>query len=373
MSEPIDAFRYMSYIASRWRWIAASCAVAMIAAFVIGSAMTPQYTATARILIDPPAGADLRAATTAVSPIYLESLKTYEAFASSDSLFQNAVEHFGLRSLFGARSIESLKNRVLKVGIVKNTRILEISATLPDPKRAQALAQFVAESTASLNRTLANQGDLDLIRGIEAEVAKARQNLDQVNARSAQLQASEPVADLQAGVEASSDLRGKLMEQILDAQTELAGAAAREKKASSSELPQIRSEQSEAQARVEELRRQIDGLDKRSAERDKTLGTRTAHLEQIESERKSAQASFSAIETRLTQARGDVGYRGERLTIIDSGVVPERPSAPNTPLYLFAALLLGLALPIFYFAVEINFHETRVPPRRGLRALARNE
>ena len=373
MSEPIDAFRYMSYIASRWRWIAGCCAAAMLAAFAIGSVMTRQYTATARIVIDPPAGADLRAATTAVSPIYLESLKTYEAFASSDNLFQNAVDHFGLRSLFGARSIESLKKGVLKVGIVKNTRILEISATLPDPKKAQALAQFVAESTTSLNRTLASQGDLDLIRGIAAEEAKARQNLDRVNARSAQLQASEPVADLQAGVEASSDLRGKLMEQLLDAQAELAGAAAREKKAPETELPQIRNEQAEAQARVEELRRQVTDLDKRSAERDKLLGIRTAHLEQIESERKGAQTSFSAIEARLLQARGDVGYRGERLTIIDSGVVPERPSAPNMPLYLFAALLVGLALPVFYFAVEINFRETRMPPRRGLRAMASNE
>ena len=68
-----------------------------------------------------------------------------------------------------------------------------------------------------------------------------------------------------------------------------------------------------------------------------------------------------------------MGNRGERLTIIDSGVAPERPSAPNMPLYLFAALLLGVALPVFYFAVEVNFRETRVPPRRGLRAVASNE
>ena len=33
----------------------------------------------------------------AVSPIYLESLKTYEHYAESDSLFQNALDRFGLR------------------------------------------------------------------------------------------------------------------------------------------------------------------------------------------------------------------------------------------------------------------------------------
>ena len=48
---------------------------------------------------------------------------------------------------------------------------------------------------------------------------------------------------------------------------------------------------------------------------------------------------------RLREARGDAGYRGERLRIIDPGIVPERPSSPNLPLNLVAALLLGLVLP----------------------------
>ena len=126
--------------------------------------MTPQYTATARIVIEPPAGADLRAAM-AVSPIYLESLKTYEHFAASDSLFQKAVQQFGL----AGRPIESLKRRVLKVQLVRNTRILEISATLPDAKKAQALAQFLAESTVEINRASVSESDQDLLRGIEQQ------------------------------------------------------------------------------------------------------------------------------------------------------------------------------------------------------------
>ena len=53
------------------------------------------------------------------------------------------------------------------------------------------------------------------------------------------------------------------------------------------------------------------------------------------------------------------GYRGERLKIIDPGIVPERPSSPNVPLNLAAALLLGLVLPILYLAIELNFQERR--------------
>jgi uncharacterized protein involved in exopolysaccharide biosynthesis len=61
------------------------------------------------------------------------------------------------------------------------------------------------------------------------------------------------------------------------------------------------------------------------------------------------------VENRLREARGDAGYRGERLKIIDPGIVPERPSSPNLPLNLAAALLLGLVLPIVYFTLEMNF------------------
>jgi uncharacterized protein involved in exopolysaccharide biosynthesis len=371
VSEPIDAFRYISYIASRWRWIAGSCALALGIAFAMGAAQPREYTATARIVIEPPAGGDTRVSTTAVSPIYLESLKTYEAFAGSDSLFQKAIDRFGLRANFGARPIESLKKRILKAGIVRNTRILEISATLPEPRKAQALAQFVAESTAALSRSLASEGDLDLIQGQEAEEAQARARLEKVDSRWVQLEAAEPVTQLQASMEASSELRAKLFEQLLNAQADLAAAAAREKQLSASELPQVHSEQNEARARGDELRREIDGLDKQAVEREKLLGARTAHRDQLEAERKASQAAFSTIETRLTQARGDAGYRGERLKIIDPGVVPERPSSPNMQLYLFAALLLGLALPVFFFAVEINFQELRVRSRRGLHSMTR--
>src|ERR1700730_2844323 len=117
MADSLDAFRYISYLRSRWRFVAASCTIAVVVAAAASFLMPREYTATARIVIEPPAGADLRSAM-AVSPIYLESLRTYENFANSDSLFQRAIEKYGLRSLVGPRPIESLKKHVLKVGTV---------------------------------------------------------------------------------------------------------------------------------------------------------------------------------------------------------------------------------------------------------------
>src|SRR5262249_35498158 len=140
--EPLDAFRYIRYIQSRWRLVAASVAIAVVLALSVSLAMAPQYTSTARLVIDPPAGGDSRI-TVAVTPVYLESLKTYEQFAASDSLFEKALDELRLRQRFGTRPIESVKKKILKVGMVRNTRILEIAVTLPDPKTAQALAKRI--------------------------------------------------------------------------------------------------------------------------------------------------------------------------------------------------------------------------------------
>src|ERR1700693_4244432 len=118
MADSFDAFRYFSYLRSRGRWIAVSCIAALAIALVVSLLMPREYTATSRIVIEPAGGGDSRAGM-AISPIYLESLRTCEEFAESDSTFQKAVEQFGLRALLGAnRPVESLKKRVLKVGLV---------------------------------------------------------------------------------------------------------------------------------------------------------------------------------------------------------------------------------------------------------------
>jgi uncharacterized protein involved in exopolysaccharide biosynthesis len=209
MAEPVEIFRYIRYLRLRWIWIAASAAVAVTLAAGVSLWITRQYTATARILIEPPAGADLRSAM-AVSPIYLESLKTYEHFASGDSLFQRASNQFGLQRMFGGQPLESIKKRVLKVGLVRNTRILEVSATLPDAKKAQALAQFLGQATVDLTRSVVNEGDRDLVGGIEVEEQQARIRLQEIEAAWAKVVTAEPVTELQAEMENGADLRAQL-------------------------------------------------------------------------------------------------------------------------------------------------------------------
>src|SRR5439155_6119680 len=108
MYESFDAFEYIEYLRRRWRVIAAACGVALLVVLPVSLLLPKRYTATASIVIDPPGGSDARIAT-AVSAVYLESLKTYERYATSDSLFELAIQRFHLDS----GSAQSLKRRVL--------------------------------------------------------------------------------------------------------------------------------------------------------------------------------------------------------------------------------------------------------------------
>ena len=365
MSESFDAYRYIGYLRSRWRLIAGSAALAVALAGVASLLMTPQYTATARIVIDPPAGADLRSAM-AVSPIYLESLRTYEHFAESDSLFQKAVQKFGLHG----GSIESLKRRVLQVQLVRNTRLLEISATLPDAAKAHALADFLAESTVEMNRTSVSESDQDLMRGIEQQARELRTRLEETNANWAKTVSAEPLQGLVAASEQASDLRGKIEEQARSVELELADLVERAKTAP--DAAELRKQESNERARLAEMRKQLRDLDRQGAERERLLATRQARRDQLDAERKSQQAALVTMETRLRDARGESGFRGERLKVIDPGIVPERPSSPNLPLNLAAALLAGLVLPILYLTLEMNFQGRRATAARsGFRAVAK--
>lgn len=358
MAEPVEIFRYIRYLRLRWIWIAVSAAVAVTLAAGVSLWMPRQYTATARILIEPPAGTDLRSAM-AVSPIYLESLKTYEHFASGDSLFQRAANQFGLQGMFGGQALESIKKRVLKVGIVRNTRILEVSATLPDAVKAQALAQFLGQATVDLTRSVVNEGDRDLIGGIEAQEQQARTRLQEIEQAWAKVVIAEPTGELQAEMENGAELRAQLQRELANAQLLAADAEDRDNPS--------------AKLRIPELQKQIQRIDQRLAERERTLAQRLARRSQLEADRKARQAELAAAETRVREARSDAGYRGERMKLIDPGVVPQRPSSPNFMLNVLAALLLGLILPVVFLAVEMNYQEQRIAVRRSAFAHSSDE
>ncbi len=212
MYQTFDAFEYVEYIRHRWRVPAAACGAAFLLSLGISFLIPKHYTATARIVIEPPGGNDARLST-AVSPMYLESLKTYESFATGDSLFAGAVERFHLLAPGSSQSIESLKRSVLKVVKVKDTKILEISATLSDPKLAQRVAQYIAEETVATSRRESIASDHEFVEQAEQQVSDAQRHLQDVQQQWIKLVVSKPTESLQSEIDANVDLQSKLQQE----------------------------------------------------------------------------------------------------------------------------------------------------------------
>jgi uncharacterized protein involved in exopolysaccharide biosynthesis len=296
MPESFELFRYLDHLRRRWPVIAVACGVAGGLALIGAFITPPRYTATARVMIEPPAGTDPRTSM-AVSPIYLESLKSYELLASGDKLFADAIKHFKM-----ARSmpIDQMKRSVLKVTMARNTRVLEIFVTLQDPALAQALALYIAEQSVKLTRDISLDTEQALDKDAEQQWTEARARMQQAE-----------------------------------------NAWARLARGPASQSPDHAAEVDVAQA-----------------------------------QRSAARLAFESAEKRLEDVRSLAGSRGERLTVIDRGVVPERPSWPKIPLMVLAALVIALAGSLLYLTFEFNYRlekSTHRPVAPLARVKARND
>ncbi|MGC4054080.1 MAG: hypothetical protein QM757_33770 [Paludibaculum sp.] len=325
----------------KWWYSAVACGTAATLALLGCALMTKQYSATASILIDPPPSSDVRTAVV-VSPVYLESLRTYEYFAGSDSLFQKAVERFHLAAAEPTEPMERLKKRVLKVSKLRDTKILEITATLPDPQQAAALASFLAAQTAALSQSVGRAGDQDLISSTEQQLQAEEKRLAELNTA---------LQNLEAG-HANSAERYKL-ENLIDSQS----GVERELMRSQADLAEHRDDG--LQRRVAELQKQSSALKAQVAEGEALIARTAARRDVLEADIATAVRERDALRSRVRELRAIIGTRGERLSVIDSGVVPQRPSSPKTSLIVLSALLLAFAASIVYLSAGYSMAHFR--------------
>jgi uncharacterized protein involved in exopolysaccharide biosynthesis len=360
MEETFDGYSFFMHLARRWRVPAAACAVAGGLALIISLLVPAKYTATARILIEPPGSSDPRAAT-AVSPVYLESLRTYEHFALSDSLFARVVDELEIRDKTSPEPLSSLKKRVLEVNIPSTTKIMEIAVTLSDPAKAQQLAAFVAKETVRLSQRTNMESDRVQTDAIETMRSTAQERVQQAETESMRAAEKGPpeglIEELEALVKARSLVqRQRLMVRDLESRQQ-ADFPADATESRNQRLAGTKQRLARLDEEITDLNRQIDHT-------RLTLGTRSARRDQIDAEREAAWSALEDTESRLTRARSATASRGERLQVIDPGVVPEKPSSPNIPLNVIIALAFAMLASLLYVTLEFSFQLRRAEARR---------
>lgn len=343
MPESLDGNQYFQYLLRRWRFIVSVCAIALVLALVISLVLPKSYTATSSLLIEPPAGNDPRTSI-AVSPVYLESLRSYEVLASSDTLLTRALDKFHLRDAQSPEPLETIKRRILKVSKPRETKILQISVTLGDPRQAQAVAQFLAEETVSLSRGANRDSDQDLLGEAQKQVDDTAAKLEAAQTAFGDLNIREPIEPLRATLQSLTELQGRVRQDLSETRAQAAELAGD---------PRVVG----AKARAEALEKQDVELSKQIAAKAVQVSRRSARDDEARQKLRTAQTNHDSANLRLREVRGNTGLRGERLRVVEPGVVPERPSSPNVLLNLALALGVGLVGAIVYLTLTLRPNE----------------
>jgi capsular polysaccharide biosynthesis protein len=339
------------YLCTRWRILAIACATALILSIAISLMMTREYTATVSIVIDPPATSDPRSAT-AISPIYLESLKTYEYYAQGDSLFAAVVERFHLR-VKGNEAVESLKRKILRVDKLKDSKLLQIRATLPDPAKAVGVAQFVAGEVVKLSHQAGAGVDREMIDKAEQGLGAWRGKRDEAAKAYAEFVARTPVEPLQAEVDSSLAVASRVLRDEMDADADVEDYAAREKALAADpreadEYRRMGQEVAVRRVRAAVLHRQSRDTQSSLSAKGAELSRRIAMRSSLETALKLAQAGMEQEEKHTRDLQDAAGGRGDVLTIIDPGFLPQRPSSPNVMLNAVVAVSVAGLLSVLY-------------------------
>jgi uncharacterized protein involved in exopolysaccharide biosynthesis len=345
--ESLDGNQYFQYLLRRWRFIVSVCAIAVVLALVVSVVLPKSYTATASLLIEPPAGNDPRTSI-AVSPVYLESLRSYEVLASSDTLLTRALDKFHLRDPQSPEPLETIKRRILKVSKPRETKILQISVTLADPRQAQAVAQFLAEETVSLSRGANRDSDQDLLGEAQKQVDDTAAKLEAAQTAFGDLNIREPIEPMRASLQALTDLQARVRQDLSETRAQAAELA------SSSVDPRAAG----AKARADSLEKQDAELTRQIKEKAVQLSRRSARDDEARQKLRTAQTNYDSANLRLREVRGNSGLRGERLRVVEPSVIPERPSSPNLLLNLALALGVGLVGAVVYLTLTLRPNES---------------
>jgi capsular polysaccharide biosynthesis protein len=345
MHDDFSGLEFLDYTWRARRVPVLACGVALLLSGAITLLLPARYTATATILIEPPAGNDPRAAT-AVSTVYLDSLKTYEQLVSADRLFVQAIEKVGIRSRYAGSTVEELKRKMLVVSKPVNTSLIEVSATLPDPTEAQRLAQTVAEEAVALNESLDRQSNDELVREpdrLYRDGKARRERADQ--AQSAFLKETS-VLTLDRQIVSAENLRTQVSLDLAREKTSLAAYQGQRAAGIPDEAGTSKGwtdlQISSSTARIRDLERQLAELTEFLSKNVPSVEKLKRREEAMEAELHAARTEEEGAAGRLREIQSSSAVRRMRIKLLDPGIVPQRPSSPNLPLNLAVALMISL-------------------------------
>jgi uncharacterized protein involved in exopolysaccharide biosynthesis len=79
----------------------------------------------------------------------------------------------------------------------------------------------------------------------------------------------------------------------------------------------------------------------------------------LDNELRAARTDFEAARNRVAEVQYSSAAHGERLEIMDRGVVPQHPSSPNVMPNVMLAALASLVFSVGYLAIRFGYSRAR--------------
>jgi len=354
----------LAFVLAHWRFPAVVVAAAALLTFAVSELLPRRYTATTTVIIDPPATSDVRSAAS-LNPAYLDSLRTFEHFFTSDALFQEAAARFHID--LHKDNIENVRARALKVTQQHETRILEISATLRDPAAACELARFITERSIASSREQAVASDRESMSNLNAESERARAELERAQAEWLRASEGDTPDSIQTALDSKISLESDMRTRQNEAEADAEEWRIRARDGNPGDRDYANTQAQAAAARRDDYAKHGDRI---AAEivRDRTLlAARSSRLTLASTQLDLARKAFENAQTRTRDFAAVAGMRTERMRMIDPGVVPRKPSSPKVLLNTVAAILLSSCLAIGWLV----FRAADAKPRAVFRATQR--
>jgi polysaccharide biosynthesis transport protein len=332
----------------RWKLIMIAAGVALGVAGTLGLVISPRYTATAQVIVDPPRGSSGAGESSAAGVLDDAAVQTHVAALVSQSHLQRVFDSFvaergpGPTERQGVLGVQefSIETFTDRINAFKDTRsrMIGITYTSTDPAFAAAVANRSVELyVASLTeRNLADRNDA--LRSlskrtplVRAEVVRADAALQSYRTKYGFTEASQTDMVDQQLVD--------LSRQLAVARSDLAERHARPTTLridQATNQSQLAEESSALETRVRQLERRIAIL------QDASTGVREPEARFREVQREAT--AFTQLYDSLVQRQKAILEEGnvqQDVRVLSSASIPARPSSLNPLLFILPAVVLA--------------------------------
>src|SRR5579871_253443 len=340
MPDSLQPLESLSALPRRWKRILAVGVGAGVIALAISLLLPKKYEATTLVLIQPPLGANAAAA---LSPAYLDSLRSFEPFVESDGVLTTLLHDTHLDTQF---SPEQFRRSALRASVLKGTRVLQVSVILADPAKAHEtalrLGQILRDENARMNR---EEGDR--IRALAVKDAEeAHKTLLAVQSVAEQFRRTSREDEVRREAEAQIERKGRLEQDLNDSEMSLAEQEGRATSSGAS-AEAARNMTTALRAHVQGVKTALASMQAALAKSQADYAAIDTRRTVLDSELQAADDRYSSLARRVTDISSGA-VRREEMEIADPGAVPSQPASPHPLQNTILAVLLGLLAASLY-------------------------